>query len=341
MTAASAATIEHAIGTEGLLVLHMRDGSIRLHGVDGDTASVIDRDGTDLAEAFTIERGEGSLELRAGQGFQLSIGRKRHQAPDLEVRVPRHANVVVQAASADFTADDLGGDQRYQTVSGDISLTRARGSVEIDSTSGDVKLSAAGELRLAARTVSGDLDARAGRLTELSVATTSGDVSVAGELAPDIGHTIETVSGDVLLAIAGGVRVEVTTVAGDVRSDVPHSSEGGRGHRVLVVGDGRATLAARSMSGDIRIVAARPFETGPLPPEPPAAPAPPAPPAAPAPVPPIAAAGPSDAAIGAAYEEARLGILRSVERGEIDVAEAGRRLEALDAADVPEVESHD
>ncbi len=44
--------------------------------------------------------------------------------------------------------------------------------------------------------------------------------------------------------------------------------------------------------------------------------------------------GPSDAAIAAAYEEARLGILRGLERGEIDVAEAGRRLEALDAADV-------
>jgi hypothetical protein len=35
--------------------------------------------------------------------------------------------------------------------------------------------------------------------------------------------------------------------------------------------------------------------------------------------------------IAVAYEEARLRILRSLERGEIDVAEAGRRLEALDS----------
>ena len=39
-------------------------------------------------------------------------------------------------------------------------------------------------------------------------------------------------------------------------------------------------------------------------------------------------------AIAAAYDAARLRILRSLERGEIDVAEAGRRLETLDAGDV-------
>jgi hypothetical protein len=39
----------------------------------------------------------------------------------------------------------------------------------------------------------------------------------------------------------------------------------------------------------------------------------------------------SNGAIAAAYDEARLRILRSLERGEIDVPEAGRRLEALDA----------
>jgi hypothetical protein len=38
-------------------------------------------------------------------------------------------------------------------------------------------------------------------------------------------------------------------------------------------------------------------------------------------------------AIAAAYDDARLRILRSLERGEIDVAKAGRRLEQLDAGD--------
>ncbi len=46
--------------------------------------------------------------------------------------------------------------------------------------------------------------------------------------------------------------------------------------------------------------------------------------------PPVSA---QNSAIAAAYDDARLRILRSLERGEIDVAEAGQRLEALDGID--------
>jgi hypothetical protein len=49
----------------------------------------------------------------------------------------------------------------------------------------------------------------------------------------------------------------------------------------------------------------------------------------------IADASPAtrNGAIAAAYEDARLGVLRALERGEIDVAEAGRRFEALDGGE--------
>jgi hypothetical protein len=43
--------------------------------------------------------------------------------------------------------------------------------------------------------------------------------------------------------------------------------------------------------------------------------------------------GTGNHAIAVAYDQARLRILRSLERGEIDVAEAGRRLETLDHGD--------
>ncbi|HEY6012664.1 MAG TPA: hypothetical protein VIU37_01605, partial [Candidatus Limnocylindrales bacterium] len=43
--------------------------------------------------------------------------------------------------------------------------------------------------------------------------------------------------------------------------------------------------------------------------------------------------GTGNHAIAAAYDDARLRILRSLERGEIDVTEAGRRLEMLDNGD--------
>ncbi len=321
MNAITSGALEHAIGVEGLLVVRLRNGAVRVRGADGDVVRVADGAGRDLDGWLGVERGEGSFAVSVTKGGPASpSGRGRDG--DLVVDLPRRATLVVEAGSADIVAEDLVGNQRYQTVSGDVTLSRVAGHVAVEVVSGDVRLSASGELQLRARTVSGDVTAR-GRFGLTSLATTSGDVSLAGELVPDGEHQIETVSGDTLLALVGGARVEVTSVTGDVTAHVPHRSEGGRGRRVVLVGDARATLTARSMSGDVRIVAARPFD-GPGHDEPASPATPPAP----------ADAGPSAAAIDAAYDDARLGILRGLERGDYDVAEAGRRLEALDGADI-------
>jgi hypothetical protein len=328
--------LDHRIGADGLFALRLRDGAVRLRGVDGDTVRVTAD--IDLEAAFQVDRGAGSLSLRAAHGY----GRVRLPDHGLEVELPRGATVVVEGTSAEFSGVGLAGDQRYQTVSGDITLSAVAGTVVIQAVSGDVSLVADGELDIQARTVSGDLEVRAGRIARLSAGTTSGDVRIAGELAAGVAHRIETVSGDMLVAPAGGIRLEATTVVGDIRSAVPHRTEGGRGRRVLIIGDGKATLETRSMSGDVRIVEARNLRPDPpVAPEPPVAPPPPPPPVSP----PRAAradtpGGPpptgSSTAIAAAYDEERLRILRALERGEIDVDEAGRRLEMLDAGDLAE-----
>ena len=346
----TATQVEHPIGTDGLFLLRMRGGAARLRGVDGETVRV--RTDADLEGSFRVERGEGSLSIQAAQTFDLRVGRRAAHAPEFDVDLPHRATVVVEVASADLTADSLRGDQRYRTVSGDLSLRSVAGSVEIDAVSGDVRLSAAGELALRARTVSGDLEVRAGRIANLGVTTTSGDVRFAGELATGTTHRIETVSGDMTLALAGGVRLVASSLAGDVRlvasslagdvrSDVPHRSEGGRGHRTLIVGDARSTLETSSMSGSVRLVQARDIDSigqgpveAPVAPEPPppALPAPPAvpePPAAPSLAEPIATAR---------DDEERLAVLRALERGEIDVAAAGRQLARLDAGEAGEAD---
>jgi len=327
---ATATQLEHSIGVDGLFVLRMRDGVARIRGVDGATARVTST--TDLEDEFQVERGAGSLSLQAGRAFELRIGRHR-RAPEIDVELPRHATLAVDAASADLSSASLTGEQRYHTVSGDIVLSSVEGVVAIGAVSGDVSLVASGALRLEARSVSGDVEVRAGQIGRLIVGTTSGDIRVAGELGRDTTHRIETVSGDVLLALAGGVRLVASSVAGEARSSVPHRSEGSRGRRVLIVGDGAATIETRTMSGDVRLVEAH-EQTG-APPAPPAGPAAtPSPPGATSPAPhPTPKA---NAAIAAAYDEQRLRILRALERGEIDVAEAGRRLEALDAGFAPD-----
>ena len=143
-------------------------------------------------------------------------------------------------------------------------------------------------------------------------------------------------SGDGLLAPAGDVQVQLSSVTGDLNSEFDGPTVT-RGRRSLTIGRSGPLVTFRSLSGDLHVVrpvvahrsdtaapARRPAGTErsphPLRPQPACR----------------ARTRPGNHAIAAAYDEARLRILRSLERGEIDVAEAGRRLEMLDHGD-PEV----
>jgi putative adhesin len=324
-TTTTGSRLEHRIGADGLFSLQLRSGDVRFTGVDGDTTTVLERGGHDLGAAFEIVLGDGSLSLHDLRGAAGSRG----GGDDLEISLPRRATVVVETASGDVDVDGLTGDQRYRTSSGDLRLRGVGGGIVVQGISGDVNVVAAADADVTLTTVSGDVELRAATLRSLSVASTSGDAKVAGRFAGQGPFSIETVSGDVLLAPAGDVRMEMRTVSGDLSSDVGGRIESGRGRRSVSIGSGGPTLAIRSMSGDVTVVRPVAF-TADLEPgiEAPATHATGADEDDPA-----EPATPANEAIAATYEDARLRILRSLERGEIDVTEAGRRLEALDDGD--------
>ena len=317
-------SLDHVIGPNGLLSIRLGDGRVRLRAVDGGSLRIRDGHGRDLADMFEIELGEGSASFHADKRWDAGRHGRGH-TPDIEVDLPRGATVVIEAGSADIEAAGLAGDQRYRTASGDITLRAVSGRVALDAVSGEVDISATGEAAMTIKTVSGDVDLRAATLTLLAATTTSGDLRIAGRLVGPGPFAIVTVSGDTLLAPAGDLRIEMATLSGDLRSKVGGRTEGGRGHRSLVMGAGGPLVSLRSLSGDLLVVPPTPVQA-------PAAPFAPEPPVAPEPSP-EPATGTSNPAIAAAYDDARLRILRSLERGEIDVAEAGQRLEALDGVD--------
>jgi hypothetical protein len=341
-TTSVGSSVGHVIGPDGLFSVRLEDGEIRLRAVAGDTVHVRDMGDGDLHAMFTVELGEGSASFTLAKDGLF----RRGPNADLMIEVPSRATVVVEGRSADIEADGLLGDQRYRTVSGDARLRSVSGRIAVDSVSGDIDILASGEAGMTVRTVSGDVAIRAATITALEAATTSGDLRVAGRLAGAGPFAIVTVSGDALLAPAGDVRIEMATLSGDLRSQLAGRSAGGRGRRSLEVGSGGPLVSVRSMSGDLVVVpptavGARDEATGVVLSSPPVAPpapdlepvSPPIQPSAPA-----SAAEPgatTNSAITAAYDDARLRILRSLERGEIDVAEAGRRLEALDGDGEP------
>ena len=314
--------VEHVIGPAGEFSLRLPAGQVELRGTDGGTVRVRDLDGQPLDHLFEIDREPNGLAMKVRDGIHLGgllRGGPRRSSVRLEVELPRTAAVTVDAASAEITGAALRGNQHYRSASGSIRLTAIAGTVNVESVSGDVTLEPDGEIALTARSVSGDVTVRGGQMPSMAVASTSGDIEVDAAFAGPGPYGIQTVSGDAVVYSHGGIRVEAKTLTGDVSSSAAHRSDSrGRGKHDIVVGDGRVVLAFKSISGDLRIADPQPA-SGAATPLRRAAPEPPAPPQ-----PPQAPAEPD------IHETERLAILRELENGTIDVAEAGQRLAALE-----------
>ncbi|MCI0347707.1 MAG: DUF4097 domain-containing protein, partial [Chloroflexi bacterium] len=282
--------------------------------------------------------GDGSLSLRAPDGginFILDLGfLRRGPHANLDVELPRLATIQLETASADVRCDGLHGTSHFRTASGELMLTAAGGSIDIEAVSGDVHVTADAEVSVGCRTVSGEVSVESPTLRRLQVTTTSGDIRATGDMAGEGPFSIDTVSGDADLVTSSGLSVEAKTVAGDIRSPEGWKADRGPGRRTLVVGSGQTRLAFHSISGSLRISDpnGRPGLRGetaaPQPPRPPAAP--PSPDAPGAPV-----DGPNtttdDAATDDTSADRRLDILRALERGELTVEDATAQLAELDA----------
>ncbi len=349
------AVLTHTIGPDGTLSIRTIRGSVRVRGTDGDEARVearyADRSGDSANPeedgVLKVERHAGELRVEVDEtsrGILPALGvlvRGGRPAVDFDVTMPRTATLRLAGVSADLDLRDLSGAMEVRTVSGDVSMDDVAGRIRLQSVSGDVLIRGA-VISLDATTTSGDLSAVAERIQSVRARSVSGDLRLSGPLDPAGEHAIESISGDLELASPGGITARMTAISGSIHSELPHRRESNGGRRAIVVGDGSATVTFRTMSGDLNIAQApgagtpEPLisEASPTrPPDPPrptapTAPAPPAPPMPPAPPAFPGTPSPQEAMLGAAAAEMNeLVILQALERGEISVDEAARRLE--------------
>jgi hypothetical protein len=333
---------------------------LRIRAVDGDKVVIRARHGDDdLERHLEFQTGPGYIRVIDGPAGTWRLGpiamRTGHN-PDLEVDVPRNVRLAVRTISGDVTAVGLGASSRWMTASGDLRLGVEAGPVVVETVSGDVRIESGAELDVTARTVSGDVRVRAPRVTAVDAATTTGDIEIDAAMAEHGRHALTSVSGDVRLVTGSEVRVESSSVAGELRAAMSHKAEGSRGKRVVIVGSGRVLVSVKTMSGDVSVRpgapdAAAPTGRTPMPePTPrsarsevrwgpaesptPGVPEAPAPAPAPAmpPAPALPAAPEASAALAADPETERLEVLRALERGELDVDAAWARLVSLDDA---------
>ncbi len=303
----SPAEIRHRIGSTGSFRLNNVSGDIGIHAADGDDVVVVARweHKSDEPLPLSVERGDGYLRIDLNDQAQSLLRRafSTMSGVEFDVTLPINAQVDISAVSSDVVARGLLGEQSYKTVSGDINLAACGGRVSVTTVSGDVELAASQPLDTNITTTSGDAGAQTPRFDGLRFRTVSGDISLRGAFAVGPLHAVESVSGDLSIRATSGLTVDVNRGLDFSRS---------RGRR-LVVGDGAAQLRFRSLSGDVDMESAHGYS-----------------PATTAgnqePTEKVGQPPKADAPTAASDS---LEVLRALERGEIDVEEASRRLQGV------------
>ena len=169
--------IEHPIGPAGRFTLRVTNPDVQVNGSDDPVARVritleiragSDEEADELLEhaRFHVQQADGSLEVTEPRHGETGLnalarvfGLERAATARVEVGVPRAAEILYDGVSADVTASDLTGTQRYHTVSGDLVLDRVAGTIRVQAVSGDVSVRAVAPVSLEANAVSGDLSA--------------------------------------------------------------------------------------------------------------------------------------------------------------------------------------
>jgi DUF4097 and DUF4098 domain-containing protein YvlB len=215
-----------------------------------------DKRGEELIAATTVEFDAGTLTVSVPDRVRL-LG----STPlNLSVSLPTGSSCQLKTASADIRCSGELGSLDASTASGDVAARRVTGLARINTASGDVRLDDAAATAEVS-TASGDADiVRAGG--DVTVTSASGDVSVgradgsarvrsaSGDVRIDYiaagRGEVNTVSGDISIAVPAGVGVylDLSALAGDVRSDLEPAGRDG---------DASLSLQCRSVSGDVRV----------------------------------------------------------------------------------------
>jgi len=312
-------SIDHIVGERGRVSLAVTSADVRLRGIPGAEAHIratfeisasseADADRIFDAVQLRVNRASGELSVEEHEGnhsvgsvIGRLFGAGGQYELTVEADVPTAAELQMTAVSSDVDATNLRGEQRYRTVSGDLIVSNGGGSVRLESVSGDATVRAEEALSIQSQGVSGDLNITVPTLRSLKANTVSGDVEVEAQLAEDGDFRVETVSGDLSVGLVGDATFEIRGLSTDVSSELDHRLEGQVDRRRLIVGSGGPRLVFNSMSGDVRVRRPRRLSAQAKPAEPATEPT-------------------------AAETQSELDILRALERGEIDVDEATRRL---------------
>ena len=284
-------------GRETLRVIYPDDIIVMPDGRGWNTTLRVRDDGTFGDDSGWENEGGRHHHNWSGEGHEVRItGRSREGLEafaDLHVTVPKgktiglylgvgkavvtnvDGTVRVSVASADVAADRTRGSLRVQTGSGNVDLRTAAGDVSLGTGSGDITVSGMNGSALRLETGSGNVTVRDGKATNVHLETGSGDIdatSTSGDelwfetgsgavevalVAPFSSVHIETGSGNVTLSVPPtiGAEVDLDTGSGDI--DLGGLTLQVRriehDHVHGTLGDGKARVSVETGSGDVHL----------------------------------------------------------------------------------------
>ncbi|CAN5277578.1 DUF4097 family beta strand repeat-containing protein [soil metagenome] len=254
------------IDRQAYIKVYLLHGSVHVVGWDRDS----------LAVTGTVEKGSlffggsgGSAKLGVWEekGFEAGTAR-------LEVRVPAASTIWIKSESADVSVSGVTGGldvysvtgavriegslrQLYaESMGGRLDVAASAPSVRLKTAGGAIAFRGGGE-DVTISTVSGRIDATAGRPLRARLETVTGDIHFAGGVERGGSLTFQTHSGAVNLGLPSGLDAEISvaTFQGDITNGLDPRKTADRDLRGREVsflsGRGGAQIWVRTFSGDV------------------------------------------------------------------------------------------
>lgn len=264
------------------------DATVEVSNVQG-RVEVATWDKNEVELVAELESPKDELEFEATERYvRISVerpnGKYHHDDDDeddatLTLRVPKGIRLIADTVSADIAVSGLRGEQKLESVSGEVQTQAFDAPVRATSVSGEVSVvgnggkatvstenvsgsTTVGGIRgdYHGEVVSGEIRATVAAAQKIELNSVSGDIEIKAELTPTSRVNMESVSGTLTLKIKPPVNAEfdVESFSGDIDnclgSKARSTSKYTPGSELnYTQGNGGARVEMQTLSGEISI----------------------------------------------------------------------------------------
>jgi hypothetical protein len=165
-----------------------------------------------------------------------------------------HRQAQLTTLSGSIDANDIGDDLRASSASGSVTVSNITGDVRISALSGATQIAKPGG-RVDADSASGSVEVQ-GATTDVKAHSASGKIDVSGNPGSSSYWDLKTVSGAVELGVPSDASFHLSAdaVSGQIKTDVPIMIEEQGKHSLRArVGAGGGRVEVHTISGEIRV----------------------------------------------------------------------------------------